>query len=73
MTILEKEIRKKIAVLPNPYLQEVLDFINFLDLKYQNSTDTEYLSKLSGFKESIIDGRKEKKDECKSLKDIGWE
>lgn len=73
MTTLEKEITEKIHILPESYLKEVLDFVEFLNKKYENISDTELLNSIKGMAESIEEGKKESIDECKSLSDIGWD
>ena len=35
--------------------------------------ETLYLLQIPGMRESILEGSKESIDECKSLKDIGWD
>ncbi len=73
MNKISSEITKKIKNLPEPYLKEVLDFIDFMDQKNKKNADTEYLQGIPGMTESIKEGRKEKTKSCKTLNDIGWE
>ena len=71
MTTLEKEITEKIHTMPVVYLKEILDFVEFLNQKYKKTSDTEFLKNIEGMSKSIEEGRKEKIEDCKSLKDIG--
>ncbi len=73
MQTLKQEITEKINSLPTVYLKEVVNFIDFLSQKYKKISDTEYLKSIKGMSESIEEGRQEKADDCKTLKDIGWE
>lgn len=70
---LKKEITEKIHSLPAAYLNEVLDFIEFLNKKYQKINDTEFLKSIKGISKSIEEGRKGKIEDCRTLTDIGWE
>lgn len=72
MTAIEKQIVNKMHSLPNFYLQEILDFIEFLSSKYKKNSDTEYLENIQGMTESIERGRKENIEDCKTMNDIGW-
>ncbi len=71
MLTLKQEISEKIHSLPAVYLKEALDFIEFLNQKYNKINDTEFLSSIHGMSESIEEGRREKIEDCKTLKDNG--
>ncbi|OQX25166.1 MAG: hypothetical protein BWK80_17020 [Desulfobacteraceae bacterium IS3] len=73
MSHIALKISEKIKELPDTYLYEVLDFIEFLIWKRGEMSDTEYLEAIPGITESIDEGRKEKIEDCATLKDIGWE
>ena len=73
MNKISAEITKKIKNLPEPYLKEILNFIDFMEQKIKKNSDTEYLQSIPGMTESIKKGRKEKTRSCKTLEDIGWE
>ncbi len=74
MSHIALKIAEKIKELPDAHLYKVLDFIESL-IRNQNRemSDTEYLEAIPGMTESIDEGRKEKIEDCASLKDIGWE
>ena len=72
MSKIAEQITKKINKLPEAYLQEILDFVDFMEQKSRRNRDTEYLEGISGMTESIKQGRKEKTEDCKTLKEIGW-
>ena len=73
MVNLEKSINEKIRSLPISYLNEINDFVDFLSIKYKKSSDTEYLSNLPGFSQSLKEGKLESLESCATLEDIGWE
>jgi len=69
----EKErIIDEIDRLPLPYQKEVMDFIESLKLKAQES-DTEYLQNMPGMAASIKQAMAEDHRESLTLEDIGWE
>jgi len=72
MTKTQKQIIKKIEMLPEMYLREILDFVDFIKQREKKDRDTRYLDGIKGVKESIRKGRKEKPGDCKTLEDIGW-
>lgn len=39
---------------------------------HEATNDTEYLLNIPGMKESILEGEKERIEDCKSLDDIAW-
>lgn len=66
-------LKKEIDTLSEDLLGEVIDFVGYLKMKkgiYEN--DTDYLESIPMVKESILDGEKEKIEDCKPLKDIKW-
>jgi hypothetical protein len=72
MTRIQKQILKKIEALPEIYLREILDFVDFIKQKEKKDHDTRYLAGIKGVKESVRRGRKENTGDCKTLEDIGW-
>jgi len=66
-------MEKKLETLSPKLQQEVIDFIDFLYDKYQKTNDAEYLENIPGFPESLREGKNERIEDCKSLKDINWE
>ena len=72
MNKIVQQITKKIKNLPEAYIQEVLDFVDFMEQKGKSNRDTEYLQNIPGMTKSIKQSRKEKTEDCKTLKDIGW-
>lgn len=73
MSYIALKIAEKIKELPDTHLYEVLDFIEFLIWKNREMSDTEYLEAIPGITKSIDEGRKEKIEDCATLKNIGWE
>ncbi len=73
MNKIASQISEKLKELPDIYLDEVLDFIEFLIVKNKKINDTEYLESIEGMVESIEEGRKEDINGCATLKDIGWD
>ncbi len=72
MTGTQKQIIKKLEDIPEIYLREILDFVDFIRERGKKNRDTEYLAGIKGMTASIKKGRKEKAEDCKSLEDIGW-
>ena len=73
MLLKEKErIIKDLDRLPLPYQKEILDFIEFVKIKAQES-DTEYLQSMPGMVESIKQAMAEDPNKSLTLKNIGWE
>ena len=70
MIQLEEKIIEKLHSLPEVYLREIFDFVEFLNQKYKKMTDTEFLKNINGMSESIAQGRKEKVEDCKTLEDM---
>ena len=73
MLLKEKDrILSDLDRLPLPYQKEILDFIEFIKVKAQES-DTEYLQSIPGMVESIKQAMTEDPGESLTSEDIGWE
>ncbi len=67
----KERIISELDKLPPPYQKEILDFIEFVKTKVQES-DTEYLQSMTGMEESIRQAMDENPRESLTLEDIGW-
>ena len=68
MNKISAEITKKIKNLPEPYLKEILNFIDFMEQKIKKNSDTEYLQSIPGMTESIKKAERKKPGHVKHLK-----
>jgi len=70
MNVLQSDLVKITDEIPYYYLQDLLDYANFLKEKSQKDNDTEYLESIPGMVDSIIAASKEELNNCS--KSPGW-
>ncbi|TAL68106.1 MAG: hypothetical protein EPN82_11970 [Bacteroidetes bacterium] len=70
MNVLQSDLVKIANDIPYYYLQDLLDYANFLKEKSKKDSDTEYLESIPGMVDSIVKASKEDLKDCS--KTPGW-
>ncbi len=64
MNVLQNDLIKVTNNIPYYYLQDLLDYAKYLKQKAEKENDTDYLEKMPGIVESIIQASKEELADC---------
>ncbi len=70
MNVLQSDLVKITDEIPYYYLQDLLDYANFLKEKSKKENDSEYLESIPGMVDSIVNASKEELKDCS--KTPGW-